>query len=243
VLFVLLMLPVFIWSLIALAFGRIRGGNMIFYGCMLWADLWFFLIFIRHRNIYEGQIQSHLAGIYVSNHISYFDSSLVPKVFRYPVRPLGKIEMSKIPVFGFIYKNIIVTVDRSSTANRAKSVNVLKSLLQKGISILVFPEGTFNTTGKPLKDFYDGAFRIAIETGRPIRPVLLLDSFDRMRSLLTLNPGPSRAVFLEEIPVDGLTTDDTVSLKKRVHDLMAKRLEEYNYSWKIQEKEEKQEKV
>lgn len=231
-LFVVLMIPVFIWSLLALMLGRTKGGNMIYYGCMVWADLWCFFIFIRHRNIYKSKADDENSYIYVSNHISYLDSAIVPKTFRHPVRPLGKVEMAKIPVFGFIYKNVIVSVDRSSAANRAKSVNELKSLLKKGISILVFPEGTFNTSGKPLKYFYDGAFRIAIETGTSIRPVLLLDTYDRMPSVLALNPGRSRAVFLEEIPVTGLTLEDTSFLKEKVYARMQEALEEYNYSWK-----------
>jgi 1-acyl-sn-glycerol-3-phosphate acyltransferase len=33
----------------------------------------------------------------------------------------------------------------------------------------IFPEGTFNETGKPLKSFYDGAFRISIETRTPVK--------------------------------------------------------------------------
>ena len=228
------MIPVFIWSLFALLLGRARAGNLIYYACMVWADLWCFFIFIRHRNIYVGKAEDECSYIYVSNHISYLDSAIVPKTFRHPVRPLGKVEMAKIPVFGFIYKNVIVSVDRSSAANRAKSVNELISLLKKGISILVFPEGTFNTTGKPLKYFYDGAFRIAIETGTSIRPVLLLDTYDRMRSVLSLNPGRSRAVFLEEIPVAGLTLEDTSFLKEKVYARMQAALEEYNYSWKNQ---------
>ena len=81
--------------------------------------------------------------------------------------------MSKVPVFGFIYRNAIVTVDRSSTGNRAKSVRILKSIIKKGISVLVFPEGTFNMTNQPLKEFYDGAFRVAIETQTPVKPVLI----------------------------------------------------------------------
>ncbi len=234
ILFVVLMIPVFIWSLFALMLGHPRAGNMIYYACMVWADLWCFLIFIRHRNFYKSKSDDENSYIYVSNHISYLDSAIVPKTFRHPVRPLGKVEMAKIPVFGFIYKNVIVAVDRSSAANRAKSVNELKSLLKKGISILVFPEGTFNTTGRPLKYFYDGAFRIAIETGTAIRPVLLLDTYDRMRSVLSLNPGRSRAIFLEEIPVTGYTLEDTALLKEKVYASMQAALKKYNYSWKNQ---------
>jgi 1-acyl-sn-glycerol-3-phosphate acyltransferase len=232
-LFVALMIPVFIWSLLASFFGKIRGGNMVYYACMVWADIWFPLIFIRHRNIYIEKPRPHQSYIFVANHISYLDAALLPKVFRHPLRPLGKVEMARIPVFGTIYKNAIVTVDRSSAANRARSVKVLTSVLRKEISVLVFPEGTFNTTGRPLKEFYDGAFRIAIETGTPVKPVLFLDMYDRMHydSVLSLQPGKSRAVFLPEIPVDGLTGKDVAHLRQTVYRVMEEGLLRYNASW------------
>jgi 1-acyl-sn-glycerol-3-phosphate acyltransferase len=141
--------------------------------------------------------------------------------------------MTRIPIFGTIYKNTVVTVDRSSPENRSRSVQLLKSLLMKGISVLVFPEGTFNETGQPLKDFYDGAFRIAIETGTPIMPVLLLDMYDRMHtsSVFSLNPGRSRAIFLPEISVEGLTPSDVPALKKQVYQVMEKELRMLGASW------------
>lgn len=232
-LFILLMIPVFLWSLIAIQFGRIKGGNLVYRACIIWADVWFFLIFIRHRNIYRQKPQPGKSYIFVTNHISYLDAAIVPKIFRRSVRPLGKVEMSRVPVFGIIYKYVIVSVDRTSPANRAKSVQTLKSVLRKGISVLVFPEGTFNETGQPLKDFYDGAFRIAIETGTPIQPVLLLDMYDRMHteSVFSLNPGKSRAVFLPEIGVAGLTMNDVAVLKQKVYKIMEKELKSYGISW------------
>ena len=50
--FVLLMIPVFIWGLLVLPFGRIRAGNLIYYACMVWADVWMAMVFIHHKNIY-----------------------------------------------------------------------------------------------------------------------------------------------------------------------------------------------
>jgi 1-acyl-sn-glycerol-3-phosphate acyltransferase len=231
--FVALMIPVFIWSLLVLPFGRIRGGNLVFAGCMVWADVWFLLVFIRHRNVYLEPLKKDASYIYVANHISYLDAALIPKTFRHPVRPLGKVEMARVPIFGFIYKNAIVTVDRSSSGSRVKSVQVLKSILRKGISILVFPEGTFNTTHKPVKEFYDGAFRIAIETGTPIKPVLILNAYDRMhyKSIFSLNPGQSRSIFLPEVSVEGLTLSDVQMLKSKVAALMESTLIEYRASW------------
>jgi len=238
--FITIMFLIFPFALIAALFGRIRGGNMIYRLCMLWADIWFFLIFIYHRNYYEqpvdlpaGRHGRNKQYIFVGNHISYIDAPLLVKTIRRPIRALGRIELSDMPVFGFLYRSVVVIVNRGDAAHRAKSVRNLKSVISKGVSIIVMPEGTFNMTHQPLKDFYDGAFRVAIETRTAIKPFLLLDAFDRMhyRHLFTLTPGKSRAIFLQEVPVDGLTLEDVPSLKQKVYELMEKKLIEYGATW------------
>jgi 1-acyl-sn-glycerol-3-phosphate acyltransferase len=233
VLFVTFMLLLFPFIVIASFFGRITGGNLIYRICMLWGDIWFFLVFIRHRNYYEQPLQENKQYIFVGNHISYLDAPLFVKTIRRPIRALGKIQMSSIPVFGYIYRRVVVAVDRGDAAHRAKSVRNMKSVINKGVSIIIMPEGTFNMTSKPLKEFFDGAFRVAIEMQTTIKPFLLLDAFDRMHyaHFFTLTPGSSRAVFLEEIPVEGLTLNDVPHLKQKVYDLMEKKLIDYKASW------------
>ena len=202
--------------------------------CMLWANLWFPIIFIWHKKIYEVPHDKKKSYIFVSNHISYLDAAILVKAFRQPFRPLGRAEMSKLPVFGFIYRNAIVTVDRSSAANRATSVRILKSIIGKGISVMVFPEGTFNMTTEPLKEFYDGAFRVAIETQTPVKPVLFLDAYRRMpyENLFHMTPGRSRIVYLDEIPVIGYTSADVEKLKQQVYAVMETKLIEYDAAWR-----------
>lgn len=231
--FLILMLLVFPFVIIASFFGRIRGGNMIFRLCAVWADCWFALLFIRNRKIYEAPHDKSKQYIFVSNHISYLDAAILPVAYRQPVRPLGKVELARVPVFGFIYRNAIVTVDRSSPANRAQSLRIMLSVIQKGISVLVFPEGTFNLTGKPVKDFYDGAFRVAIETQTAIKPVLFLDAFSRMHysSIFRMTPGRNRIVYLAEIPVQGLTMDDLPALREKVSGIMSAGLRAYHAAW------------
>lgn len=206
---------------------------MIWRLCMLWGDIWFPLIFFQTKRIYETPHDRSKPYIFVINHISYIDAAYLVKVFRQPVRPLAKVEMSGIPVFGFIYKKSVVTVDRSSPQNRTQSIRILKSIIQKGISVVVFPEGTFNMTNKPLKEFYDGAFRVAIETQTPIKPVLIPDTFSRMnyKSVFSLTPGKCRSVYLDEIPVEGLNITDTHLLKEKVYSIMENKLREYRASW------------
>jgi 1-acyl-sn-glycerol-3-phosphate acyltransferase len=214
-------------------FGKIKGGNFIYRVCCLWADAWFFLVGIWHTNRYEAPHNKRRQYIFVANHISYLDAPLIAKTLRQPVRALGKVEMSKVPLFGFIYRNAIVTVDRSNATNRAQSVRILKSVIKRGISIFIFPEGTFNETHQPVKDFFDGAFRIAIETQTPIKPILFLDAYARWNyaSMPSLTPGRSRSVFLTEIPVAGLTMHDLPVLKQQVQELMAQKLLEYKANW------------
>lgn len=233
-LFVLLMLIVFPFAFIASFWGKIKGGNFIYGISRLWADVWMFGIGIRHQNIFLSPLDHSKQYIFVANHISYLDIPSILKSIRHQhFRALGKFEMKRVPVFGLIYRNGAVMVDRSSPENRAESVRILKSVLKKGISIFIYPEGTFNETHQPLKDFYDGAFRIAIETQTPIRPMLFLDTYDRLNYtyLFSLTPGKNRSVFLDEIKTEGYTLNDLPVLKTKVHDYMEAMLKEYDASW------------
>ena len=228
-LFVLILLLLFPGVIVASFFGRIRGGNAIFRICGLWADLWFPLVLIFPSRIFEVPHDSSKQYIFVVNHISLLDAAILPKAFRQPVRPLGKVELTSIPVFGFVYRKAIVPVDRGNAKNRALSIHILKSIIGKRISILLFPEGTFNDTNQPLKEFYNGAFRIAIETQTPLKPVLFLDSYTRMhyQKIFSLNPGRCRIVYLDEIPVSGLTIKDIERLKEKTYEIMERKLLEY----------------
>jgi len=62
---------------------------------------------------------------------------------------------------------------------------------------------------------------------------LVLDAYSRMnyQSVLSLNPGICRIVYLDEIPVDGLTVKDAVKLKEKIYDLMERKLKEYGAAW------------
>lgn len=228
------MLLVFPLVVVASFFGKVKGGNFIYAICRTWADMVMPLWGILHKNIYEVPHDPSRQYVFVINHISYMDIPMIIKAIRKQhFRVLGKYEMSRIPVFGFIYRNSVVMVERSSAKQRARSVYQLKRIIEKGISIVIFPEGTFNETHKPLKEFYDGAFRIAIETKTPVKPILFLDTYDRLnyKSIFSLTPGRSRAVYLDEISVDDLTINDITALKKRTHELMEKKLLEYKATW------------
>lgn len=232
--FIATMFAAFPIVLIAAVFGRVKGGNFVYRVCRLWADLNLPLMLIFHKTIYEAPHNRNKSYIFISNHNSYMDiPQMMKAIRRQPVRILAKAELGKIPVFGFIYKMAIIAVDRTSTESRAKSMRLLKSYLQKNISIFICPEGTFNMTHQPLKEFYDGAFRLAIEMQTPIKPILFLDALDRLhyKSIFSLAPGKLRTVYLEEIPVAGYTLNDIEILKSVAYKKMEEGLVKYKASW------------
>ncbi|MBA4197500.1 MAG: 1-acyl-sn-glycerol-3-phosphate acyltransferase [Chitinophaga sp.] len=223
--FMLLALPVI---LISSAFG-IKGGNFLYNVCKVWARLWYIFILVRHKEIYESPHDKKRQFIFVANHISYMDIPQMVLAIHQPFRALGKYEMVKIPVFGWIYRAAVILVDRKDAETRARSVRALKAAIARGISIFLFPEGTFNETGDTLKSFYDGAFRVAIETQTPIKPFILPDTIKRLhyKSIFSLTPGICRIIYLEEVKVDGLTMNDLPALKQKVYDIMEAGLKRY----------------
>ena len=229
--FIAIMFVALPFVLIASAFG-VKGGNFIYKICFIWARAWYLFIGIRHKEIYEAPHDTTQQYIFVANHISYMDIQPIVSSFTQPIRVLGKYEMIKVPIFGWIYKAAVILVDRKDATRRSKSVRALKAAIHHGISIFIFPEGTFNITPQPLKDFFDGAFRIAIETQTPIKPLLFIDTLERLhyKSIFSLTPGKCRVIFLEEVPVHHYTMKDIQELKQHVYRLMDEGLRRYrNY--------------
>jgi 1-acyl-sn-glycerol-3-phosphate acyltransferase len=195
--------------------------------------LWLVLIGIRHQNRYESTPDPDEQYIFVANHISYLDAVAIILAIKHHFRAIGKYELLKVPIFGFLYKFCVVTVNRSSAVDRARSLADLRKILAKGISIAVFPEGTFNMADDPLKEMYDGAFKLAVETGKRIQPILFLDTYDRLHydSIFSLSPGKSRAIYLEPIDPTDFPDADPKALKKITAEKMADGLIAYKATW------------
>jgi 1-acyl-sn-glycerol-3-phosphate acyltransferase len=206
-----------------LPFGKEKLGVRIYKVCRYWAKTWYLFIGVRHKEIFESPHQFNKPHIFVGNHNSYMDIPPIVQLKHQPIRALGKFESSKIPIFGWLYRAAVIMVDRSSPDKRAQSLRNLKAALHKHISIFIFPEGTFSMTQeKPLKSFFNGAFKLAIEMQIPIQPVLMIDAIDRLHydSVFTLTPGINRVVYLETIEVNGYTMDQLEELKEKVYHLM-----------------------
>jgi len=222
--FMVLFLPFF---MLPLFFGERTGGKIALAFIRAWAAIFSFLTQIRYKVVDRRKINRKQTYIYVCNHNSYLDTPGMMLAIPGQFRPLGKVEMKKAPVFGWFYPYLVVMVDRSSPESRRRSIMEMKAKLKRGISIFIFPEGKMNRTPQPLTDFYDGAFRIAIETQTPVMPMVMLNSRRLMpRDRFEMRPGTITTIFLDAIPTQGLSMADVPALKQQVYEMMKAKLVE-----------------
>jgi 1-acyl-sn-glycerol-3-phosphate acyltransferase len=140
---------------------------------------------------------------------------------KIPFRPLGKIELKDIPILGFIFSITLVFVDRSDAESRKKSLIEMRKVLDKKISVVIFPEGTRNRTGKPLKSFYDGAFRLAIETQTPILPMVYCNCLHMWNNeQFLIHPVDLKAIYLPPVDTKNMTEADIPMLKEKIYNMM-----------------------
>ncbi len=114
--------------------------------------------------------------IVICNHNSFMDVLVTTPFIPGPNKTIAKISLSKIPLFGLIYKRGSVLVDRNDKNSRTNSFVQMKNVLAAGMHMAIYPEGTRNKTEKPLKEFHSGAFRLAVETQTPIMPAIIFNT-------------------------------------------------------------------
>ncbi len=207
--------------------NNIAARRTIYKIITYWAKSWLWMNGMPLR--ISGPMPPKRRYVVVANHISYMDTVVVFNGLPGYFRALGKKEFSKVPVMGFLYRQIVILVDRSSEHSRARSMRLMWRVLKNESDILIFPEGTFNETEKPLKEFYNGAFRLAIVTQTPILPIIFPDTVDRWHysRWWKVWPGRNRAIYLPVVPVEGLVLEDLPVLKQRVYELMEAALVEH----------------
>lgn len=163
--------------------------------------------------------------VVIFNHRSFIDILVSTPSVPDANKTLAKKELARIPIFGLVYKSGSILVDRSSLQSRKKSVDDMKQVLKLGMHLILFPEGTRNKTDQPLRPFYDGAFSVAIETGKPVLPALIYNTGKILppKPAFFAWPHRIRLEFLDPVDTSGYSPDQTAELKQRVHELMQKR--------------------
>jgi 1-acyl-sn-glycerol-3-phosphate acyltransferase len=158
--------------------------------------------------------------VVVSNHESFVDILLISHL-PWEMKWLSKAELFRIPVLGWMLRLAgDIPIQRGFGPSAIEAIARCREALANRVSVMIFPEGTRSTTAD-LLPFKDGAFRLAIDAGVPILPLVVHGTSTALRKH-DWRFGPSTAVVrvLEPIETTGLTAADVPALKDRVRRLI-----------------------
>jgi 1-acyl-sn-glycerol-3-phosphate acyltransferase len=174
--FLITMVPAFLAILIIQLIKEPKRVALLRIINVIWMRIFFLLTFCRIKIIGRENFKKGENYIVISNHNSMMDILLLSPFIPGANKTIAKIEMSRIPLFGVIYKTGSVLVDRKNQDSRKESYTKMKEVLAMGMHMCIYPEGTRNKTSAPLKEFHNGAFRLAIDTKKPIIPAVLFNT-------------------------------------------------------------------
>lgn len=174
VLFIITMIPAIVFYLPCFLLKEPAKASWHRHVSRVWMWIYLHLIGCPLKVKGKEHFIEHTNYVIVCNHNSLMDVPVSTPFMPRPNKTIAKKSFAKIPLFGWIYTFGSVLVDRKSDESRRKSYEEMKRMLAIGLDMLIYPEGTRNRTEDPLKSFYDGAFRLAVDTGKPILPVILL---------------------------------------------------------------------
>lgn len=179
----------------------------------------FFFVFSGVRRIVKGRERFKKGQNYVvvCNHNSFMDVPLSVTAVP-PNKTIAKVEMAGIPIFGMIYKRGSVLVNRKNEDSRRQSFLKMKSVLEMGLHMCIYPEGTRNKTREPLQRFHDGAFKLAVETKKAIIPAVIFHTSKVLpRKPFFFWPHKVEIHFLPEVSVNNKSVQQ---LKEDVFEIM-----------------------
>ena len=159
--------------------------------------------------------------VVVCNHQSLAD---IPVVSRLPweMKWVGKASLFSLPVMGWLMRLADdIAVDRKDPESRAAVIRRTRQVIADGVSVMFFAEGTRSKDGR-VKRFFDGAFRLAIDTGAPVLPVAIDGTMGALpKHGWRFGEADVRLAVLDAIPTAGLTLDDVAELRERTRRAIA----------------------
>ena len=152
--------------------------------------------------------------VVVSNHASQADPFLISSL-PWEMKWLGKASLFKVPIVGWsMWLAGDVPVRRGSPASAAEAMQKCARWLERGVPVMIFPEGTRSRTGE-MQSFKDGAFKLAIDTGADVLPMAVAGT-DEALSKHDWRPGYARGILTvgQPISTQGMTHKDVGRLKE-----------------------------
>ena len=129
-------------------------------------------------------------AVLLVKHQSTYETFLMPAIMPRPLAYVFKKELLKVPFFGWSIGALdMIHIDRAQRSRAFhKVVEQGKRLLDQGIWVIMFPEGTRVNRGE-VGEYKTGATRLAIMTGAPVVPIAVTSAKCWPRKAFIKRPG------------------------------------------------------
>lgn len=217
--FIATFLLIFLPSMLSYAMEEMKGQKFFLAISRLWMNVWLFLIACPVKVTGKENFEEGKNYIVVFNHNALLDVPLSAPFVPGPNKTIAKASFAKVPLFGWFYSKGSVLVDRKDEKSRSKSIESMKAVLLSGMHMCIYPEGTRNRTGQPLKKFYDGAFTLSVTSGKEIIPCIISGTTKAtpINKSFFLFPTKLKMHFLPPVSPDGFTVTE---MNQKVHAMM-----------------------
>lgn len=187
-----------------------------------WAKTILFVMGFKIALEEEQFLEKGKSFMFCPNHTSMIDVLVMLAITKNPFVFVGKIELTKIPIFGFFYKRTCIIVDRSNSKSRKSVFDEARIRLDGGLDICIFPEGLVpSDESVVLSEFKKGAFRLAVEYQVPIVPITMYDCKKRFSyTFFSGSPGRLRVKVHSFIKTEGMVLKDSNLLKKQTFNII-----------------------
>ena len=203
-------------------------SKVIYYLAKTWTNSILFSAGVKLRIEGLEKIDKSKSYIFIGNHQSHFDVLSVFSAIPLTVRFMAKQELFKIPVFGWaLYSSGTIRIDRSNRSRAIVSMNNALDRIRKGVSVVVFPEGTRSQDGK-IRTFKKGGFVLAIKGGIPIVPISISGSrFILRKHSNRIHPGEIKIVISDPLNTKDYSYQEREKLSEYVHSIIIQNYDEH----------------
>ena len=179
----------------------------------------------------EENLKKKRPAVFIFNHRNNFDAVIVGALVKDNWTGVGKKELANDPVMGTLGKLVdTVFIDREDPKAAVASLKEAEKLAQKGLSVVIAPEGTRLDT-RSVGSFKKGPFRLAMSAGVPIVPIVVRNAEAiSARDSSTLHPGTVDIVVYPPISVADWTLDDLTDRIVEVRQIFVDTLENWPVS-------------
>ena len=217
--FAITFLIIFIPSMISYLIPGPKGQDYFIAVSRIWMWTWIRLVGCPATIKGSENFKKGHTYVVVYNHNALLDVPLSAPFIPGGNKTIAKASFAKVPIFGWFYKRGSVLVDRGDNKSRLKSFEDMREVLRNNMHMCIYPEGTRNRTNEPLKPFYDGAFKLAVDTKKEVIPCVIFGTKKAMpvHKSFYLRPTKLQMHFLPAVSSEGLKAP---ALKEKIFTIM-----------------------